>query len=245
MKSYYDFQPQERATLTEEQVEEMVEIQMMIDGVVKPTPPRLRKRLEDVPVPKKSVYRVVHGTGSHALNIAFATEEEARAFLAMKPLAIHSDWETRTDYFEPLDRPGVKLEMIATEEAITTYKADLKEVAAQKTSAEDESRKYNEKMKAVQRVRDRVFGDWQDQIDKFGELCNVKMAYADFLRLAKGDADMALACLRKAFGEDVVLEAATWLELPELKRALPTAVQTEIYAAAKPETKAADDEVLF
>lgn len=235
MKSYFDHQPQERATLTEEQIEQSIEIELMLAGVVVPKQPRHRKRPEDISLHREPVYSVK--VGHTDLQIAFRTAEEAQKFLELRPLFVTTDYETYTKHTATMDRAVTALELLPDEDAVTAKKEELRRAHKERSTIENEARAYSTKLREVEKIREKVLDDWREQQDKFSDLGDVKLAYSDYARLAGGNKDLALACLRKTFGEDVVLEAATWLDLPELARALPSDVKAEAEAAKQPDRR--------
>lgn len=225
LKAYWDHEEHERAKLTEEQIETMIEIQAMLEGVVKPPPIRQRRTPADIVVHRTTCYRVTHSKSHMQLPLAFKSEEDVRVFLALNPLLVTSDWETRTEYVDPMRDGAAVVTMMPDELAVLERKEELKAAAADREKIEAERRTYSTKLQAWEKLRDKIVRDWYEQQERFSDMGAISMAYKDYVRIAKGDKDVALACLHKSFGAEEVKQAAKWLGDEELARDLPAAEQ--------------------
>ena len=85
IKTYWDFSEKERANMKSTEVESYIDVELAINGILKPQQPILQA-IKAVEVPKKSYYQV----GS----LLFDTQEQAELVIRQSPKTANYDWLT-------------------------------------------------------------------------------------------------------------------------------------------------------
>ncbi len=206
MERYWDQTEEERAALTTEEVEDLLKVELMERGVLRPKPP-VMEPVEEVNVTKATVFVVKHKAYGQSLGIAFETADAAHAFLALCPLYIESDYSTKTSYTNSLEAPSVASEQIAREGDVQELREQLKEVAARKDRNEKRQRDYEKAIETVSKETALVWADWYACKERAAHLQRVRETLDEYTRMTGGNAEIARSFLAKVFEADDIAAA--------------------------------------
>lgn len=210
MKSYWDLSERERAALTAESVEAFLDVERMVRGAVKPAPPQLEP-LEDVALRTRSAF-VIRYDDYHRCNVAFETADDARAFLALKPLRLERLYPAGVDAVLALalgdpSIAEVQLPDGAEVEALSTrLKVNRERKERNDAASAEYARALNKYDEALTELRD----DLARCQMLAREHAQVHATWLDYVRLADGDRDVAWKFLVTAFGDVRAREAFAW-----------------------------------
>jgi hypothetical protein len=224
-RDYWDLSEKERANLTREQVEGFAAFELMRLGVLAVAPLVLEEE-PNVALPERKPYfrpstsdKRYHSR--NAWDVAFETQEQAAAFLALKPFHVHSHW-TGNDSVAcaspwPVDGGEIQVEQLPAEEAV----AACAEQYRQLSSVRERNRKAREEHDKASREKNEalaaMWSDWDQQRANQARLQRVISTWSEYQRLA-GDDATARRFLAKVYEASAVREAAEWFgtEIPEL-----------------------------
>lgn len=199
MKSnYWDFTEKERAELTEQEVERLLDFELMQNGILR-VEPLVLQEIEPVDVPHQQFYCVKSEGLYTETNIAFARPEDAKAFLALKPVFVSNDYETRTGIAEPIVNPSFTEKLLATRDTVNAIHHRLKSNAAKVQANERASAEWKKQSAEMEKACRGVWDDWQECREKKRHAEKIAKTKAEYLRLTNGDELMANAFLKKAF----------------------------------------------
>jgi len=207
---YWDLTTEERAALTEEDLRSMCRVEMMERGVVNPKPPTLVD--EAAIATETTTYYAPKQGGAYGdmFGIAFETPEQAAAFVALKPMKLHSEWRVGSDhkYAKPLtnDLEIAPVELM-TEADYNRQSADLQRVHEAKEANGKARREYEMAMDAVNKATEGIWSDWHNCCAVVRELEKIRADFKEYTQMCKGDAQMARVFLLKAYSADRVDEA--------------------------------------
>lgn len=213
MKTYWDLTEKQRAALSRDEVTAFEALELMGAGVL-PLAPLV---LDVEPVcddpPTKTVYRV--RSNGHSFDCAFATMEDAQAFLALNPVKcehsyLASCYTQAVDYTVPLGKTEIVAVDLTTEALFTMQRADMEKRAAVKK--ENTKREREHKDSAEKRSK-ALEGMWDDYYRCQGLGRNhdrVVETFHEYTRLTGGDSALAGKFLLKVFGRTEILAADEW-----------------------------------
>lgn len=217
MKTYWDLSERARAELTDEELRRFEGVELMNAGVLEPEKPRLEP-VPEAPGPDDDVF-VIKPDGYSELDVAFTSEEDARAFLKLKPLRLGAEYfggDGNLPVVHPMDEPVIAIKRVYTKAAMVANRETVKlaqQVRARNMQAEREYEKERaERDKAVEELRRDFFRcrTLAARVDRIAE------TYEAYVETAEGNRRVALGFLRKAFPEPEILQACAWdrIELP-------------------------------
>lgn len=229
MKSYWDLSEQERAMLTDGQIEQYRKIQLMEEGVVEvPLPPE--PETVDPRLKSKRFY-VMKYKGKHSYReetgFAFESMEKVEAFIALGPLFIGSDYTCGDEYqfakeavelqvvpkdlFDPTDVQRVKAILVANKGAREEYDAAKKEAVKNSQKAD--------------KVLDRLYEDWSLCKTKLRRLRQIVATFREYVKLAGDNPPdnyyTAMRFLLKAFSREEIKESRDWDLWMDVERNIP------------------------
>lgn len=210
MKTYWDLTESERAKLSGEDVETFVAAELMTHGVVKVDPPKYEDE-PTAPEPGALCFRIRERSRLSDLDVAFANAEDARTFLALRPIVVDTIWTgTRSvPYLRQIETPEVYQTAAYNREQADASRAVLELAGKAKERNEKLRRDYEQELEAQQRVLEAMWNDWREQQAKARRLARVIETFGDYQKTA-GNAELAAKFLYKAFGSSDIEEAAEW-----------------------------------
>jgi hypothetical protein len=216
MNRYWARDEQERATLTREQVEAFLAVELMEKGVTTVEPPALHE-IEEIAVETTEYFEVQYkgDYSSHdTTSFVFATTEQAKMFIDAAPLKKDSDWRANDQNFA---RPCLEMAImpveLPTHQAVLNNKSALEKLKELKEANKTASEAYHKQCEAVSEAVAGVWEDWRECIDKAVQHQQVQSTLAEYRELCKGDNGMAMGFLLKAYDKEVIRAASVWLGL--------------------------------
>ena len=206
MKRYWNMTGPERAALTEDAVRDLLAVELMERGVLRPREPELEAVPEEVRLPTQTVYRIGYGYG-HDLGFAFQTAEAAESLMSMLLFDVANDYEAGTNYVEPLKGMRVESVQLPTKEAVEHHKLALKERKRIVSSNEARTREYREALSKVEEETTELWSDWREQRDLEKRRAEVRETMEGYVRLTGGDRVLARTFLEKVYPRELCDEA--------------------------------------
>lgn len=207
---YWDLSEPARAALTRDEVARFVDAELMLKGVLAPTPLVLVE--ESTPkLPGHPVYRIVLGSYD-SLEVAFASEADARSFLKLSPARVRSDWALGSEnvFLESPEGATIQCVSLPTKTEVETAKVALKEARAAKEENEKRRRIHAEQTKATEDALSGLWEDWHSCCAKATSMARVAETFAKYTGLANGDLTVASKFLRMAFTVAEISAAEEW-----------------------------------
>jgi hypothetical protein len=210
IKTYWDLSERERAALSREDVARYLDAELMMKGVLALAP----LTLVPEPAPKletKSYYRVA-ASDYDVIDLAFASEDDARAFVSLRPLRVRSDWQLGSEnrFVEPLGAGTIRTEDLPGHAEVEAAKATLKEAKAAKEENDRRRRIHEEQSKAVESAVSGLWEDWHECRAKAERMARVSETFAKYTALASGDLAVASKFLRQVFSVEELVAAEEW-----------------------------------
>lgn len=201
MKTYWDLSFNKRAALSADEVNRYCDIQLMVNGILKPTKPQLLS-VEPVAIPKQSVY-VLEVEGDYGnrqrLEIAFANINDARAFLDLNPLRIRRPYNEPEHITPFADDAAVVQAFIPTREDAAPFAGAANKAKQARETNERAQKQYEQDLAAVEKATEDIRKDWQAQQDVVRRIGEVKNVWSQYTAMAGGDRYVARTFLLKAF----------------------------------------------
>jgi hypothetical protein len=206
MKRYWDLTEMERAKLSDEEVKMLEAVELMEGGVLRPVPPKLQAE-PDVQVETTTCYTLNEVSEGRAepLEITFASREDADKVAAMPIFLRKKSYDAPARFVHETIR--VIPEPLATEDSIAKQALALSEsyriAEANKSERyrfDRENGKVREKLKSLRENLRACRAEYE-------RLGTIRTTYAEYLKMADGNEEMAKAFLAKAFDEELIKEA--------------------------------------
>lgn len=218
MKTYWDLSEEERGTLTREDVERYVDAELMVKGVLKVKPLVLEPE-PAVPEPTQGffVIRLVGGYGNKAA-VVFRSVEDARAFLALRPFALESEWlsSSTVEYVSEIRPEAEVVEMrLLTDAERNAARTELSKAAAIKSENAKRKDAYEKAVREQTTALKGLWEDWHACREKVAKLETIRATFTEY-RLIAGDPAVAATFLRKVYSADEIAEALPRLAEPVL-----------------------------
>jgi hypothetical protein len=210
MQTYWDLSERERAALSREDVERFADVELMTKGVLRVVAPELEP-MPTVPEPDRDVFTVSHPSAGR-VDFCFATAEQARAFVALKPIrrAHHYVDGLWVDYLEESTEWKIAAERGVSEDLATLHRTDFFRAKEIKARNEKRTNNHQAAAKAQQEALSSLWADWNTCRDKARQLTRVADTFAEYSKLAGGDAATAFRFLLRSFTSEQVAEAVDW-----------------------------------
>jgi hypothetical protein len=215
MRRYWDLSEDERAALERSEVDDLLAVELMERGVLRPKAPVPEAEV-DVSVPLSTFFVVKGGDYASSTVLAFADSESAHAFAKLRPLEVRDDWQTRTKSAKPFANLTVAEEQIATEADVVARHAQLAQNAKARDRNEKARAQYEKELRVVEKETAAVIEDWGQCRARAYHLARVRETFAEYLTMAGGNRDIARGFLVKAYGSGDV-SAALGEPPPETK----------------------------
>jgi hypothetical protein len=206
MKTYWDLSEDERGVLTREDVQRYLDAELMLKGVLKVRPLELEP-VPTVPAPATAVYTIRFGRYTDS-SVAFATANDAQAFLALKPLRVESHYldGTSVSSLGDMEDAEVVATPIYTKAEIDSCKAELSKRGAIKAANERRESEYLEARKKQDEALKGLWDDWTLCVEREARLRAVAETFADYAVTA-GSTVLAEKFLEKVYPAELIDEA--------------------------------------
>jgi len=215
MKTYWDYSEQERAALTSEQVEALMDAELMTKGVLKPVAPKLHVIPASPLGDKITVFGIrgksKYGSDEH-VGICFETAELAAKFLELKPMIRDNDYEVGSEfhYAKALSDTNITSETLYSMEQINTHRSSLKNRKSKSEENDKLTSAFAKACKASEDVTRGVWSDWHELQSRKQELEKVIVTFKEYLNMTENNGVLAMNFLRKVFDNHTIKEADEW-----------------------------------
>lgn len=212
LKTYWDLSERDRAELTREDVERYADVELMTKGVLRVEAPKLEP-VPQAPEPDLEIFTVT-AAGHAKIDIAFATTEQARAFVDLKPMRRDSHYVNGSwiYYVEPETEWKIGAERECSKGLADLRRDEFRQAHEVKARNEKASDAYQKALTAQQEALSDMWSDWHRQQGKAHNLKRVVDTLESYTLTASGDRSVAFRFLRKAFDDETILEAVEWFE---------------------------------
>ncbi len=199
MKTYWDYNEKERAKLTEEEIRELLDVELMTKGVKKITVPVL-KPIQEVSVASE-IWFEVNGT-------FFKDAETAQKFLTLDPRKSTYDYACGYDYHYacPIEQK-IEQKTLYSQQGLLNFATILKQNKQAKEENQELTSDYEKNIKEQNKVLDCVWEDWYGCRDRACELKKIVDTKVEYLRMADNNEDIAMEFLKKIYSEEDIKEA--------------------------------------
>ncbi len=214
MRTYWDFAEAQRAAMSRDDVAKFIDAELMLKSVLQVPPLTLVD--ESAPaLPTEPYYRI--GGQYDGLDIAFRSEADVRAFLALGAQRIASEWATGSEnrYVEPIVDTPIQLVQLPTKAQVQGSAVALKEVQAAKSENERRRRDHVEATKKIDDALKGLWDDWHECVAKAQRVQHVADTFAKYLGLCDGDRKVASRFFAQTFSAASIREAIAWGAVPE------------------------------
>jgi hypothetical protein len=203
---------EEKASLTETEVNAFVRIACMEAGVVLGEPVEEPVFLDEPDVPLETVIRYrVEGNDMPSCGIVFEDRESAQAFLELKTLGVHSKYlggyHRTQEYTRPMGPLHISEVQLPTEEAVVVKTAELEESAANAKANSELRRKLESRERKIDEAAKPIWNEYREAKAHLVELQEVRNCWAEYQDLAK-DFPSAVTFMMKAYDDTYLLAEA-------------------------------------
>jgi len=210
MQTYWDLTEKERAALSYEGVQRYVDAELMLKGVLA-VPELELAPVPDMPTPDVVVYRPKASARFGGFDVAFATDDQARAFLELKPFHIVRDWQLGdAQIADRLDDARIEIVPAFTRAAADIFRSKLESIKAAKDENDRRKRARDEQQKKVDQALAGLWEDWHACCAKARKVAAINATREKYLKLAGGDEATAARFLAMVHSEAELAEAAEW-----------------------------------
>lgn len=208
MRTYWDLTEVERAAMSRDDVAKFIDAELMLKGVL--AVPPLTVADETPPALETTGYYRI-GSQYEGLDIAFRSEADARAFLALGAMRITSEWSLGSDnrFVEPIKPGSIQLIPLPSKAAVQASAGALKEAEATKSENERRRRDHAEATKKVDGVLKDLWDDWHACVAKAQRMARIAETFTKYVGIA-GDKDVAARFLAQTFAPSEIAEAIEW-----------------------------------
>jgi hypothetical protein len=218
-KDYWELSEEERAALTQEQVDRFAEYELMAKGVLRTSTLEL-EAVPEVPEPSLTFYRIKRDSW-HQLDFAFRSSEAAMAFLALDPVLVETNYYGGRTAIESAKAFGtdatVSAQKLRSEEESSAVLTTVKRAAEISASNNKRREEHDKAVRAQEEALVDMWTDWRRCRDRDAAMRRIVKTYDEYVATA-GDASVAAKFLLKAFARDQIEEASQWtgqaIELP-------------------------------
>ena len=246
MKTYWDLSERERSELDHDDVEKFVAAELMTKGVLKVRPPATIAVVE--PRLRTQTCFVVQSNARYGItdiDVAFRTMEDAKVFLALRPMRVESEYmgHANTTYVRDVDPTAARVTAVElpTSGDVDAMRTAIKEAQATMAANEKEQSRHTQELATQTKALEGLWEDWHTCRATRRELERVIETLDEYMVLA-GDERTALRFLQRAFADDKIRDAMEWFNrpAPELESREAKGV-----ALVQEHRKPQDDEVAF
>ena len=188
-----------KASMTEEQIQHQVEIELMEIGTRKADHPGDF----DLAMPKMHM-TTYYNVGS----VYFKTQKQAEQFIALQPKKDNYDWRVGSEirYAEDIE-DRVVLVKLCHQDEVNEKGIELIEWNKKHQEWDIRKRRYDSYISSRNSITARIWESWQKAKDAKSEKMEIQATLDEYTELTGGDRELAMTFLTKHFGEEKVKNA--------------------------------------
>jgi hypothetical protein len=215
MKRYNEFTREEQASLTSEQIERLIDLEIAFAGILP----------VERPIPVTEFKPAIEATdvAYEVFNVLFRKQEDATAVAGMEVLKSEYDyygagcnycWLTeRTDYDS-----GVKTKHFYKKEDVIPIKEAIKDSRKKQEAYKKEDEEYEKYLKSISSIRDEVYSACREAARFMARVEKAQQVYNKHLDLAENNVEIAMNFFKDAYKNDTEIANAVFPDLfPEKK----------------------------
>lgn len=206
LKEYWDYTEAERAAMTEQRVDELLSVELMAQGVVRPEPPKL-ETVERIELAKVLMYGIAYD-GFRKLDVLFGSADDAAAFLALRPQIKGHDYQSDIHHAQQFVGTIESIEIFSEADAIAR-KRELVRNKERERANEKAQEEYNKASAIVTKTCERIWNDWREQRETLSAMTRVRQVFLQYVDTA-GDEHIAMKFLRKAYADEKIRASQEW-----------------------------------
>lgn len=217
MKTYWDLEENERAALTEAEVEAFTAAELMTKGVLRVAVPTYDEEpVEATPEPTM-YYRLQDRNDRSATDIAFATAEQAEAFRALSPVLISrkylgGDYRDGIDHASPISDWEIDTCHAVPAAAFAAAQSAIERLTAVRSSNRTRREEYDRGLKTQNEALEGLWADWLRCRALASRMQKIVDTFREYEEIA-GDSETAGRFLQKVFGDEDIQEASKWCDV--------------------------------
>ena len=214
--SYFELTDIERANLTDEQLNEYTKIALMEEGIVEVKKPDEPQPTSD-PAKGETYYMPVLKVGyDRDADFVFETHEEAEQFLSLNPIYYSKNYQTNRGVVEIPSNISVK--MVQCFEKGAASDLDSRDAVFNTLYAQykTELAAYEDYLEKRNAISVKINDDRSELLRKKYRSERLIEVWNDYVETCKGDQDMALTFLLKAYPESEIKEACRFTGTPQI-----------------------------
>ena len=197
---YSDLSEQERAALSQDEIERFIKIELMEEGIKeieKPEP----FGLQEPKLAKKKFYGV---SGD-----LFTTPGNAEKYIQLRPSIKDYDYDVGSafSYAEPRDALNIEVVELFDKSEVRERADELHTYSREKARWDARMSKYELYLYQRNKIANKITEDWLACMTRAEEDAEVRRAFTEYLDLANGDSEVAMKFLEKTYGSDKVSRA--------------------------------------
>lgn len=205
--NYFELTDIERANLTDEQLDEYTKIALMEEGIVEVRKP-IEPERSGSPAKGETYYmpvlKVVYDRES---DFVFETHEEAEQFLSLRPIYYSKNYQTNRGVVETPSDVSVKTVQCFEKGLASDLDSKDSVFNALYTQYKTELAAYEDYLEKRNAVSVKINDDRSELLRKKYRSERLIEVWNDYVETCKGDQDMALTFLLKAYTESEIKEA--------------------------------------
>jgi len=203
MKRFDEYTTEEMAQCTEEELQNLIDLEIAFAGI-KPVLPvsktESKEKIEEIVKPTVEAY-CCHG-------ITFLNQEDAILFSNMKikkqtyKYNIGGNYVYLQDYTQ-YDNKGVTKEFFYNEDDLEQVKNQLLNIKKIKDKINEQKKEFEKFVSDTEEIRETVYDYYDDAIEFMREVKNAQEIYNKYLSLASGDEKIAKKFMKDAYAANL------------------------------------------
>ena len=201
LKRYTDLSATELANLASDQVELLIDLEAILEGI-KPVAEPTEPEINEFGLKKSETYWEVR-TDDYYKGLVFVSEQDAITVVGMKMVKLDNDYDTGKDYqYANPVTPSVQKVSVYNKSEIVNNKPSLKANKG-KTSAYAKAKKeYDEYSKAISEIRTKIGEAIASAKSSLKDITDAQANYSKCLLLAENDEVKAKELFRNIYKND-------------------------------------------
>lgn len=200
------------AQLSEDDLKQYLQVELMHEGIVVPPPLPAPPEKKDIP---KTV-EVFHIKGDWGVICTLPTAELAQAVLSASNGAFLNEryiYEVGYDkkFGEGTDKCSIVPEMFYAEHELRNAAKELIAYASAKKAYEDDRRAHEKAMERYNQTASRIRSIHYEATDAAQDASAIHRTFKDYVKMTNGDQAMALTFLLKVYNQDQIADANEFL----------------------------------
>lgn len=206
LKTYWDYTEKERSEMSEEQVKGFIDSELMINGVLRVIPPKLRT-VEEINIAEGDIWFEV-------LNVVFDDIEKAKKFIELEPKTHNYNYhfESKYRYVEEPYSLSIQSIKLISKEKYGEISGALKKSEKDREFNEKIQKEYEEASEKMEKIINRLYEDWYRCLELKRKYESILDTYDEYLIICEGDSAMAKTFLGKVYIADDILSYEEWFK---------------------------------